>query len=46
MNIVFGNLIGDFSNAASMDVATMRDVLSGAINKNAQVLESLLQGCC
>jgi hypothetical protein len=39
MNIVFGNLIGDFSNAQSMDVKTMNEVLAGAINKNTQVLE-------
>lgn len=46
MNIVFGNLIGDFSNAASMDKATMSKVLAGAINKNAQVLNAESQGYC
>lgn len=43
MNIVFGNLISDFSNASSMDVKTLNEVLAGAINKNAQVLESKCQ---
>lgn len=43
MNIVFGNLIGDFSNASSMDVKTMNEVLAGAINKNTQVFEPEFQ---
>lgn len=46
MNIVFGNLIGDFSNAAAMDATTMNEVLAGAINKNTQVLEAVSQSYC
>lgn len=46
MNIVFGNLIGDFSNAAAMDATAMSEVLAGAINKNTQVLEAVSQVYC
>ncbi|OBT74578.1 hypothetical protein VF21_07563 [Pseudogymnoascus sp. 05NY08] len=44
MNIVFGNLIGDFSNAAGMDSATVSKVLAGAINKNALYIVYLFIG--
>ncbi|KFY45703.1 hypothetical protein V494_00829 [Pseudogymnoascus sp. VKM F-4513 (FW-928)] len=43
MNIVFGNLIGDFSNAAGLSAATMSEVLAGAINKNTQVPKTVSQ---
>lgn len=46
MNIVFGNLIGDFSNAAGMNATTMNEALAKAINKNAQVIEAVNQGYC
>lgn len=44
MNIVFGNLISDFSGAAGMGASSMNEVLAGAINKNTQVIEAVSQG--